>query len=43
MTASELGVTRGPAAPCNARATISAPMVGASAHATERTCSVVSE
>ena len=37
MIASELGMTRAPAAPCNARATMSAPMVGESAHPRERT------
>ena len=37
MIASELGVTSAPAAPCSARAAISTPMVGATAHATEKT------
>ena len=37
MTASELGVSSAPAAPCRARAAISTSIVGASAQATERT------
>ena len=37
MIASELGVTRAPAAPCNARAAIRTSIVGASAHTSERT------
>ena len=37
MIASELGVSSAPAAPCRARAAISTSIVGARAHATDRT------
>ena len=37
MIASELGVTSAPAAPCSPRATISTPMVGATAHTSDST------
>ena len=36
MTASELGTSSAPAAPCNPRAAINVSVVGASAHATEK-------
>ena len=36
MIASELGVTSAPAAPWRARAAISTPMLGASAHAIDK-------